>query len=293
MNKLSIAGLLHIFGWSGEKSKIILEDGLTIKYAPDSNIISFYNTLCYDNGIDDGEPFNYEVYILSEKDFKDFDFAFGTPFSIIDYVANIIAVNIFQPIGMCRVIISKDNFKTLHSTSIIFSYGVQSEALFIDDYKITDDVKLCISKCYKNLKEIGQKQNLRRLRNSLDYFYYAWRSPFLEQTNINLAISLESLFSPASNSELSHQISFNIAKFLSNKHDEQVALYDSIKKFYSVRSKIVHGASPNDEVFWDNTIEIFHLTAKILRKILLDKNLIEIFNDNKKRTEYLRNSIFK
>ncbi len=294
MNDLSIAGLLHTFDWIGEETKIILDDGLKIEYCPTSDIISFYRKLCYEQFIDDSEPFNYQVYILREKEFDEWDYAFGTPYSIIDFVANIIAINISQPIGMCRVIASKDNFKTLHSTLLIFASGIQTEALFLDDHKITDEVKLNIAKCYKNLKEVEKNNGyLRKIRNSLDYFYYAWRSPFLEQTNINLAVSLESLFSPASNNELSHQISFNIAKFLSRNAEEQVALYESIKKFYSIRSKIVHGAAPDDDIIWDSTIDTFHLTANILKQILTNKELIEIFNDNKKRVEYLRNNLFK
>lgn len=293
MSNLSLAGLLHIFGWIGENSKIQLEDGLSIEYSPSGDVITFYNKLCRENNIDDGDPFSYLVYILCEKKFGEWDLAFGTPFSTIDFVSNIIAINISQPIGMCRVIASKDDFKTLHFTTTIFQHGIQTDALFIDNYKITDEVKIDIANSYQNLKEKESKTGyLKKVRNALDYFYYAWRSPFLEQTNINLAISLESLFSPSSNSELAHQIAFNIAKFLGETPESQIKHYEQIKKFYSIRSKIVHGSAPGDDIIWDNTIESFHLTAIILRKILLDKNLIEIFNDNKKRIDYLRDGMF-
>jgi len=209
MNNLSLAGLLHIFGWIGDNHKIKLEDGLSIEYSPSGDIIAFYNKLCSENYIDDGEPFTYQVYILSEKEFGEWDLALGTPFSTIDFVANIIAINISQPIGMCRVIASNDNFRTHQFTTDIFQYGIQSDALALYNHKITDEIKNNIAGSYKNLKEIENKNGyLKRVRNALVYFYYAWRSPFLEQTNINLAISLESLFSPSSNNEL-HSISPN------------------------------------------------------------------------------------
>ena len=114
----------------------------------------------------------------------------------------------------------------------------------------------------------------------------------MDQTCINLAIVLESLFSPTNQMELTHQISFNASQFLGDDKEEKRLLYKLFKRFYSLRSKIVHGNIPDHKELFVVTSVIFILCSEILKKIYLDIGIAKFFIEDKKRSELFSNWMF-
>ena len=123
------------------------------------------------------------------------------------------------------------------------------------------------------------------------FFYLSWNTLTLEQTGICLSIVLETLFSPHSNNELIHQISYNVAKFIGTTKQQKNDLYKYVKKYYSTRSKLVHGETIKDEELKSIPL-FFKFICDLLLKIITDQNLIHTFNDNKLRKEFIENQMF-
>jgi len=147
--------------------------------------------------------------------------------------------------------------------------------------------KICTNLKAKATSNVKQS----RIDNALDYFYLAWNVHTLEQTAIGLSIVMETLFAPHSNVEISHQVSFNVAKFSAETKMARQEIYKMVKRYYSIRSKIVHGDTISADEY--NSIpDLFKFVSSILLKILSDKDLIILFNDNKLRRQYLDNLLF-
>ncbi|PKQ46494.1 hypothetical protein CSW08_02905 [Confluentibacter flavum] len=124
------------------------------------------------------------------------------------------------------------------------------------------------------------------------FFYFSWNTLSLELTGISISIVLETLFSPHSNSELTHQIAYNIASFTGKEKQEKTELYKYVKKYYSIRSKLVHGETVKEEEL--NSIPpFFKFICDIILKIISDDKLIHVFNDNQKRKEFLNDKLFQ
>jgi hypothetical protein len=59
---------------------------------------------------------------------------------------------------------------------------------------------------------------------------------------IALAIAIEALFSPSDQGELRYRISQNAAMLLGRSFDERMPIFESVRKMYDLRSKLVHGS---------------------------------------------------
>lgn len=290
---MKVSALIHLLNWYSEKKIINLLDGVRLIHLEGTQIEKLYQKECIENGLDDSEPYIYHAAIEIDLDINDFSGdSFYDPFSLGSQILNILAIQCESALGMVRVIFTTDNYKTLQYTNIFDHYTAQND--FIRDITGIGDIDFNImQKMSENLIAVWENERGNsRLVNALTYFYHSWHIHYLEQTAVNLAICLECLFSPSSNSELSHQISFNIASFITDNPMEKEKLYREFKKFYSTRSKLVHG-----EIIKDKDLKIitttFFKTTKILRKILFDPELAQTFNDNNKRKKYLNELVFK
>ena len=132
-----------------------------------------------------------------------------------------------------------------------------------------------------------------RIHNALDFFFYAWRSYYMPHVCMNLAIVLETLFSPAANTDISQRVAFHVCRFCGNSEDERVALFTMIKKFYGLRSKIVHGDKPKEHELYELTPRVFHLVAWLLSRLLSDWELVETFGNDKKREKMMNQWLFR
>ena len=205
----------------------------------------------------------------------------GDPYSLVDRLSNIFTIVTDEPINMCWVIWSHDGFRSAHDTHL--AYVLTRQAAFIQHghfVKISDLTAGQLAIAWKNSQALWHEEKSRgRMVNALTYFYYAWHSPYIEQICLNLAITLEVLFASHSQSETTHQLAFNISRFLHSDPKNRQDTYQRIRKFYSVRSAIVHGGIPHDDRIIDITVEVFHMTAGILRDILLNEHLAQTFNE--------------
>jgi len=108
--------------------------------------------------------------------------------------------------------------------------------------------------------------------------------------------AFESLFS-TDNAELSHKLSERIALFLNIYDYDTFIVYDDIKSFYNIRSKVTHGDSLQDK----KVDMIPKLSQKsddylrhIINNILNDSKLIDIFDGNKEQQDnYFKELILK
>ena len=108
--------------------------------------------------------------------------------------------------------------------------------------------------------------------------------------------AFESLFS-TDNSELSHKLSERIALFLKNFKYDPFIVFDDIKSFYNLRSKVTHGDSLEDKkvnAIPDLSKKCDSYLRCIINEILNDSELINIFDGSKEVQEkYFRELILK
>lgn len=108
-------------------------------------------------------------------------------------------------------------------------------------------------------------------------------------------IVLECLFGPQETSESTHKLCERIAFFLGTSVEEAKDLFNSVKKSYGLRSKIVHGSSItklNGKNQIEMLIQLEEIVRKSLVKIIQDNNYLERF-DGDGRDKYLQNLIFE
>lgn len=153
------------------------------------------------------------------------------------------------------------------------------------DSRTVDDILSCW-KTYDSLHS-------GRIRNALDFFFYAWRAYYLEHACLNLSIALESLFSPESSTEVSHQIAYFASRFWSREPNERENLYRLVKAFYTQRSRLVHGAAPKWEKLRETTPAVFRFCSQVLKRLLLDSNLAGRLNNSKLREGFLNELLFE
>jgi hypothetical protein len=112
-----------------------------------------------------------------------------------------------------------------------------------------------------------EKKINKYLHTALDYFYYAEKSDRLEEKIIDYFICIESLI--GENIEITHRIANRATTLLSVVFPRMppLEIKENMIKFYSIRSKIVHGS--RIKVGDSTVIEIRNYTKKLLQIFLL------------------------
>lgn len=289
---ITSAGLLHVIGWDLPFDTLELSPFIKVCRMENSIVAQMYETLCAEKGIDEGEPYWYDSFVLLEPDGDTDNINSGDPYCLLDRVCNVIALVLARPIAMCRVVQSEDKFKTCLRTYEIFQYGLQTDFLMKSQAYIDAEKGAEIKAAWTAASSLwNEKKSASRVNSALTYFYYAWRSPYLDQCCLNLAVCLELLFTPHSQGEVSHQISFNVAHFLGRTPAEMKDVYRVIRNFYGIRSRIVHGGMPGEEKVITATVETFRLTSESLCKILT-RGFGQVFDTDNRRKELLASFLF-
>lgn len=99
--------------------------------------------------------------------------------------------------------------------------------------------------------------------------------------------ALESLFSTDS-SELSHKLSERVAIFLKDYGYDPLVVFDDIKKFYNIRSKVTHGDSLKTskvDSLPDESSKLDGYLRRIMNEILESEHLTNIFDREKNSFE--------
>lgn len=263
-----------------------VELGRGIKYGKleDSEIGKLYEKLCFEDKVDDGEPFGYSVYFDVDQSASGTGLEFESPYTIYMRLCNMATICSDHSVGMVRVIASSDGYKTASFTNQLFWYPFQDEQVgWFSKNKKEIKYLHTLKRYLDNEDKLFRKwQYTSRIANALIYFFYAWRSYHVEPACINLSIVLESLFGPEGSNEISHQIAFNVSRFIGKNNEDRKKVYKEIKRFYSVRSKIVHGVVPKEDAVLKSLEYMFPLISLILRKIMTNNELFNGFNSKRK-----------
>ncbi len=313
---METAVLYHLLGWQLEKSNYRIASGVSLNQTEGTKLETLYEKLC-DSSIEmQGEYFSFPSHLLISDEAYDESFPFfGGPDSVVSRVSNLIVMCTSYPLGFSRLISSKDGFSSAWISTVAYERTPQMDILFAyPDYVTVNGTKTGVSisitneyfpvldeeclgrirTCWDNLEhfhEIDESKN-HRVENALGYFFYSWRAYHMEHVCLNLAIVLETLFSPASHQELSHSIAFNVSKLCARNRDESELLYRKVKKFYNLRSQIVHGGEANQKLLHQLTPDMFQLVARILREILLNESLLTSFGCKRRRSKLLADWMF-
>jgi hypothetical protein len=289
------AVLLHAVSWKAKTNRVKLGLGVYLQKTSAHNVGQLYALECSEHNLDLGDPYMYDACIII-YDWEAVATTMGfmkDPYAYINQIMNVIVITLGSVIDVVRIFISKDNFKTYKNTQEIDYAGAQSEFISENPCELNDVNIKTMKKLWTNIRPLWNKNKSRsRVINAFTHFFYCWNVQYIEQTSIYLSVVLENFFSPHSKDELSHQISFNVCQFLGGTKKEKMDIYSKVKKYYSVRSKTVHGEMVNDK---DEAIipEFFKTMCLMLNKILSDKKLIDVFDDNAKRKAFLEELIFK
>ncbi len=291
---MKYAILIHLLDWKHQKDIAEIDKDISFINLHSHPAGNLYKTICRENYVDEGCPYSYRTAILLSDVENDHSFfPSNEEFSISTTLLNLLTLLKKGTLGDCRVISSRDDFQSMYGTYLIY----QSQTEIMDSLNIfhtgfDEETENTIKLIWGNLKEVWKKSsNSSRINNVLSFYYFSWHTLSLEQTGICISIVLETLFSPHSNSELIHQISFNTAKFSENDSENRIKVFKYVKKYYSVRSKLVHGdiISINE---YGLITEFFKFISEIILKILKDPKLIHIFNDNNERKKYFDEVLF-
>jgi hypothetical protein len=126
------------------------------------------------------------------------------------------------------------------------------------------------------------QKNFSRLNRGLLFVKQAREARNLAYKISNYCSALETLFS-TDNVELSHKLSERIAFFLNNDYNK-FKTFKTIKKAYSIRSKLTHGdILDNKQIdgLDELSLEIDGILRFSINKVLKDKALLDIFESPK------------
>ena len=281
--------LVHNFAWEIAEPRFVLAPGISLCRFSGSELERVYQDLCKKHLIDDSDPFNYQVCLLITPDATGNFYAdiFDSN-SDIEKLSNFISIFTNCILSMRRIIWSHDNFRTVAGTEILF---VPMGDLIAGDWNpITEKNAPLIAEAWSNFKKTVKTGH--RISDALTYFCYAGRAQYAEQVCLNLTIVLEILFAPHSNSETSHQTAFNVSRFMATNRPNREDVFQMVKQFYGVRSSIVHGGKPDYEKAEEVAYRTYLLVCRILRKILLEKETTQTFNDEARRRELFQGYLF-
>jgi hypothetical protein len=306
--------LIHLPQWESSRDFVELEKGITLCRTEGTETERLYKELCETRYVDDGDPFNYGAHVhFSESIGLGRIGEWSGPFSAVSQACNLIAICSASPLGMCRLILrATDHDQPWIHTEIIYDHSPGVDVLQTHPASVksgsdgnvlagggrssplNDTVLDRIAQCwgvYTELDRIGSDAD-HRVQNALSYFFYSWNSYYLDHVCLNLAIVLESLFAPPSPQEVSHQIAFNVSRFYGASRSQREELYKTVKRFYSIRSQIIHGGMPEEGNLSSITPQVFRLCAGILQRIVGDRDNALRFSSAEKRKKLISEWLF-
>jgi hypothetical protein len=282
--------------WNLPREMAGIAPGITVHMLNNSAVERLYLKLCPILAEERGDPFNFETYFLFDPNpLQESALTFGDPFSVVDRFFNVMVICSSSPLSYNRVIWSNDEFRTSEGTWMLHPEGTQTSFLgrASNSFKIDEINVVKIRSRWETAQSVWDSgRSPGRLRNALTYFYYAWQSPYLDQTCINLAVVLESLFAPHQSGEITHQHCFNIAHFLESQPEQRKQAYAFFKSFYALRSTVLHGGVADQDHLCDVVGPAFARIAAILDRILGEAALTNAFNEESKRKSLIEGFLF-
>ncbi len=160
---------------------------------------------------------------------------------------------------------------------------------------IHEKVESYLHKKKSSSMKFSMAQNYSRIGRFSFFIKYARESRNLGHKILNYCSALETLFS-TDNTEISHKIGERIAFFLSEKQNK-LETYKLIKKAYTVRSKLTHGANISNKLInelSEISKEIDNILRLIMNEIIFDEKMILLFESNNENlNSYFNNLLFE
>ena len=287
------AALVHLLSLEDKTDYYTIIPGITIYNIEGMPIEQLYINRC-EQGLDYYDPIDYKVAV--EIDYNIIEYkgsSFFDPKDEGQQMLTVLSICLGTAFGLIRTIMYDDGALDIHDTSVISEYTSQRDFIIGRTIIFNEDMPI-IKKTFSNVYSLWQEEKYNsQIINALTYYHFARDIHFIEQTAINLSITLECLFHPHAQHELTHQISYNTSQFIGGTKGEKVSNYKLIKDFYGIRSRIVHNGK-NITKNRDIKIikDVFTLTANILKNILSDSKLINIFSNTDMRKKYLDDLLF-
>lgn len=119
-----------------------------------------------------------------------------------------------------------------------------------------------------------------RIGRALTWINAARGSPINSIRVANFCTAFETLFSTTQN-EIAHQLSERIAIFLHPEKQERLETYQSLKRAYELRSRIIHGSTTSESVMKNPVViasQCEDFARKIISKIIENDSIFEMFN---------------
>ncbi|WP_257325105.1 HEPN domain-containing protein [Pseudoalteromonas rhizosphaerae] len=152
---------------------------------------------------------------------------------------------------------------------------------------------LCNSK--STFKDSFTNMHFSRIGRSMRFIEAASRESHPAVKLAHYCSAFESLFSTDS-SELTHKLSERVALFLKDFGFDPIEVFDDLKSFYGIRSKVIHGDSlkTNKELFLsDMSQKCDNYLRCILNIIFSDDKLLALFDGKKDYFEkFFKNKLF-
>lgn len=254
-----------------------------------------YERLCRTRGAEAGDPLLIETVLRfdgSDHGSDDPD-NFGEPEAIVGRVSNLWTVATGEIVDFARVIILDRRLRITY-TDVAWRVGTWTSTFWETDRRRRRRALRDPEKLVRLWESMGgaPRNSAGRTDSALVYFCHSWRSHHLDQACVHLAVTLETLFAPHAQGETSHQIAFNVCRFMGRSPEEREQIYAMTRRFYSIRSAIVHGSEPDWKKCEPAYVEMFDLITRVFRRILLDSAAVSAFKDEDARRKMFRSFLF-
>lgn len=263
-----------LLGFNSELDKIELDKNIIIRRGTIDELNDLYKRISLHNVesqkfiietefISNSDPFNLkEGYLLMDKLNTFFQIFFNGIFMTAHYLKFMVIDNRYEPIG--------------------FSTNTKVSSHFPEYYKIENEYALDMNRKWQSYQV---KIENRALKIAVNRFLFSTQKYDNEDQLIDLMIAFEALFLDASEKgELSYKLALRSTYLLRMEFDS-MAIFDFMKKVYSLRSSIVHGANfkGNEIKFKEKKLDskavVSNLTDLIrvcFQIIILERQEIEI-----------------
>ena len=260
----SSALLVHGATWELPERTITLEPGLSLNRCEGTHVERLYHRLCRENGIDEGDPFLYEVFVLQEPPASD-TLGPWDPTSMLQRAATLLAIMTSNAPGMSRLISSTDGFLSCTDSELVTVYGLQTD--FISDRTgFAEDAAKEIVTAWCVLQAMSDGPGRERLTNALAYFYDACRASTLDTVGVKLSLALEMMLGFTPKDDSGDQIAATVSQLLDGEADGRDI--NVVRELYDFRSRLFSlGTIENHE---DTVVDAFSVVARALRKVLLN-----------------------
>ena len=273
---LSVAALLLGGSWKLDQHVVPIAPGITITFFGEGRIHSRYKDLRRTWGIDPDGSIDYEFALILEPPVEYLlDFGPGSPLRLLCGLFEIMSANV---VSMCRVLWSTDSFLSTSGTSLVFSYGNQTEFLETCanvDRPLVED----IAAGWKVLQPFVKKQGyMTRIMSALVQFSWAGHSSLLERTAIHMELALRILFNTVNKEVTAAEIASCVERILGQSNFGGDDIATLVRETVGVQRQLVRHGCLDQNRICEYVPQAYRLTAAVLRKVLLDRNLASAFN---------------